>query len=332
MERGTRKLMRYILLEFIIFIILLAILWFVILYFGLNLRLEEVKDTVIGLLPIALGVILIIVITRIVLGVLKPAFEKSLGHRTRSHAEVMMIWKLFSNFVWIFVVILLISIVIGDFTGLLAFGVVVAGLLYVLQRPILNIAGWLDIIFHRPYAIGDRIEVEGKKGYIVDIGMFHTTLREFGEWMSGDTYTGRLITLPNSFIFETPIINYSRDTPYIWDEIKVAITYESDYKIAKQYILESAVEVAGEKMKQYSKNMAQKIDIKELKSQLKEEPLIRSEFSESCMNFYVIYLCQARNRREVATEITESILGKIQKDDKVHIAYPHMEVVGVQKH
>jgi small-conductance mechanosensitive channel len=331
MEQGTHKLKRYILLEFIVFIILLAVLWFVILYFGLNLRLEEVKDTVIKYLPLAIGVILILVITKIVLGVLRPAFEKSLGGRTKSHAEVMMIWNLFSNFVWIFVIILLISIFIGDFTGLLAFGVVMAALLYVLQRPILNVAGWLDIIFHRPYAIGDRIKVEGTKGYIVDIGMFHTTLREFGEWMSGDTYTGRLITLQNSCIFETPIINYSRDTPYIWDEIKVAITYESDYEIAKQYILKSAVEVPGENMKKYSKNMVQKIDIRDLKSQLKEDPLIRSEFSDSCMNFFVIYLCKASERREVATEITEKILSRIQKDDKVHIAYPHMEVVGVQK-
>jgi small-conductance mechanosensitive channel len=323
--------MRYILIEFIVFIILLAVLWFVILYFGLNLRLEEVKDNVIEFLPLAVGVILILVITKIVLGVLRPAFEKSLESRTKSHADVMMIWKLFSSFVWIFIIILLISILIGDFGGLLTFGVVMAALLYVLQKPILNIAGWLDIIFHRPYAIGDRIEVDGKKGYIVDIGMFHTTLREFGEWMSGDTYTGRLITVPNSCIFETPIINYSRDTPYIWDEIKVAITYESDYEVAKKYILESAVEVAGEKMKQYSKNMAQKIDIRDLKSQLKEEPLIRSEFSDSSVNFFVIYLCEASTRRQVKTEITEKILSRIQKDDKVHIAYPHMEVVGVQK-
>jgi small-conductance mechanosensitive channel len=331
MERKRRTFVRNALWGFAVFLILMSILLLIFTYFNIYFRIEELRQYFIGLLPKIIGVILLIVATKMVLTFIRPVFVGALRGYKRSQAEIKMEWQLFSNLVWIFILILLIFIIIGDFTGLLAFGVVVAALLYVLQKPILNVAGWVDVILHRPYTIGDRVEIDGKKGYVVDVGMFHTTLREFGEWMKGDTFTGRLITVPNSSIFETPILNYTRDTPYILDEIKIAITYESDHKQAKQHIFKSAVEVVGDSMKIYSKMITRKMNIKYLEIQRIEEPLVRMEFADSCMNFFVIYLCPASKRREVKTEITEKILSRIQKDDKVHIAYPHMEVVGVQK-
>jgi small-conductance mechanosensitive channel len=148
--------------------------------------------------------------------------------------------------------------------------------------------------------------------------------------MSGDTFTGRLITIPNSSIFESPILNYSKDTPYIWDEIKIAITYESDQDRSKQHIIVSAMDVVGEDMKKNAPCMAQRMDIKDLRREIVQEPQVRMEFSESNVNYYVIYLCEVQRRRAIRSEITENILSKIQMDKKVHIAYPHMEVVGVK--
>jgi small-conductance mechanosensitive channel len=281
--------------------------------------------------PLIVGIVLILVITKLVLSLLRPAFDKAFEGHMRSHAEVKMIWRLIANIVWIFIIIFLLSMVIGDFSGLLAFGVIMAALLYALQKPLLNVAGWLDIIFHRPFSIGDRIEINDKKGYVVDVGMFHTTLREFGEWMEGDTFTGRLITLPNSSIFETELLNYTKDTPYIWDEIKVAVTYESDHEKAKQLIFDSAKDVVGENMKKYSHYISRKMDVKDLRKDLIEEPQIRLDLSASSLDIYVIYFCQTDKRREIKSEITEGILSRIKKSRKVNIAYPHMEVVGVKK-
>jgi small-conductance mechanosensitive channel len=330
-EPETRRLIKYIFLEFAVFLILLAVLIYVTSYFEFDLRFEEMKETLIDFLPMIVGIVLIIVITKMILSLFRPAFDRALEKHVRSHAELKMIWRLIANIVWIFIIILILSLAIGDFSGLLAFGVIMAALLYALQKPLLNMAGWLDIIFHRPFSIGDRIEIEGKKGYVVDVGMFHSTLREFGEWMEGDTFTGRLITIPNSNVFETPIVNYTKDTPYIWDEIKVAITYESDHERAKQYIAESALEIVGEDMKKYSSYILRKMDIKDLRKDLVEEPVVRLEFAESSVNFYVIYLCQTDKRREVKSQISEEILKKIKSDKKVNIAYPHMQVVGVKK-
>ncbi len=326
MEKNTRRLVIYVILEIIIFIILVAIMEFFIAYLP-----QDIQDTILEFMPKAIVVIFLIVITKIVLIILKPAFEKAFKNHMRSYAEMKMVWQLISNLVWIFIIVLVLLIIIGDFTGFLTFGVVVAALLWVMQKPILNIAGWLEITFRRPFSIGDRIEIDGKKGYVVAVGMFHTTLREFGEWMSGDTFTGRHISIPNSSVFEIPILNYTRDAPYIWDEVKIAITYESDHEKAKNLILESAMEVIAEKMKEYSKEIAQKMDIKDLKSDINEGPIIRTEFSDYCVNFYVIFSCEVGQRRAVRSEITEKILAKIKKEEKVNIAYPHMEIVGIGK-
>jgi small-conductance mechanosensitive channel len=328
MEDNSNKYLKYVLWYSAIFLILL----FVISYYDVYLRVGEIRESLRGMLPTMIGVILLIVITKLILNVTKPVFTRAYERDKKTSAEVKMVWQLLSNLVWIFMVLLLILIVIGDFTaGLLTFGVVVAALLYALQKPILNVAGWIDIIFHRPYSIGDRIEMNDKKGYVVNIGMVHTTLSEFGNWMEGDTFTGRLITFPNSSIFEHPILNYTRDTPYIWDEVRIAITYESDHERAEDIILKSALEVVGEDMKKYSGFMANRMDIKEIKSQLIEEPVVRLDFAESSCVFHVIYFCEAHKRRDIRSEITKHILTKIKTEKDVHIAYPHMEVVGIGK-
>jgi small-conductance mechanosensitive channel len=178
MGQRTRRFAKLILWYFIIFVVLISI----IIYFPISLKQEEIADTFINLLPKILGILLVIVITKLILSALRPAFEKGFERTTRSHAEVKMKWQLLSNITWILVIIVLALIIVGiDIASLILFGVVVAALLYVLQRPILNMAGWVDIILHRPYSIGDRIEIDKRKGYVVDVGMFHTTLREFGE-------------------------------------------------------------------------------------------------------------------------------------------------------
>ena len=327
MEDKTRKIVKYLLWEFAIFLVLVMLIF----YFNQYIKLGELLDAFILFLPKIIIVVLVVVITKLILSLMKPAFEKALEPRMRSYADTKMMWQFFANMVWIFIIVFLILIIIGDIQGLIAFAVIIAALIWVLQRPILNIVGWMDIIFHRPYAIGDRVEIDEKRGYVVDVGMLHTTLREFGNWMERDTFTGRLITLPNSKVLENPVINYTRDTPYVWDEIKVSITYESDHDVARQHILEAAFEVVGNDMMKSSQLIAKRMEINDLKRDLIEGPIIRMELSESCLNIFVIYSCEASKRRDVRSEITGRILTRIKEDDSVRIAYPHVEVVGVGK-
>ncbi len=326
MDQITRKLVKYILWELTIFLLLALSIT----YLGIFFEFGEIQNVMLGILPKVIVVILIILIAKLAISVTRPVFDKAFEKRLPSHADIEMIWQFIANMTWIFILMLIILIFIGT-VDLLAIGVILAALIWALQKPILTLAGWMVIISRRPYTIGDRIEVDGKKGYVVDVGMFYTTLREIGEWMNGDTFTGRLLNIPNSCVFEKPVLNYTRDTPYIWDEVKIAITYESDYDLAKHHIQSGAVEIIGFNMKKYARLMTQKMEIKDLKKELIQEPVIMSEFSDYCVNFYVIYYCEAMHRRAIRSAITERVLNKIMKDDKVRIAYPHMELVGLRK-
>ena len=92
-----------------------------------------------------------------------------------------------------------------------------------LQELILSIAGSLYIFFVKVYQPGDRIEINGIKGDVIDINSMYTTMMEIGEWVSSDNYSGRIVKLSNAFVFKGPIYNFSQDFPFIWDEFNLPI-------------------------------------------------------------------------------------------------------------
>ncbi len=144
--------------------------------------------------------------------------------------------------------ILLITIVYSDKLGGLtvALGVAGAGIAFALQEVIASVAGWLAISFGGFYKIGDRVQLGGIKGDVIDIGVIRTTIMETGQWVDGDLYNGRIVRVANSFVFKEPVFNYSGDFPFLWDEIKIPIQYDSNYERAKELFNSIAVEVAGD--------------------------------------------------------------------------------------
>ncbi len=129
------------------------------------------------------------------------------------------------------------TIIIGLFT---------AGIAFTLQELILSIAGSFYIFALSVYKPGDRIEVNGIKGDVIDINSMYTTIMEMGEWVSSDNYSGRIVKLSNAFVFKGPIKNYSMDFPFIWDELNIPITYQSDVELAKKLILDNASRILSD--------------------------------------------------------------------------------------
>ena len=111
----------------------------------------------------------------------------------------------------------------------IAIGVAGAVIAFALQEVIVSVAGWFAITFSHFYKTGDRIQLGGIKGDVIDIGILRTTIMEIGEWVKGDNYNGRVVRVANSFVFKEPVFNYSGDFPFLWDEISVPIKYGSDY-------------------------------------------------------------------------------------------------------
>lgn len=149
------------------------------------------------------------------------------------------------------VILILLSFTVenlADYTIII--GLFTAGITFTLQELILSIAGSFYIFFVRVYKPGDRIEINGIKGDVIDIDSIYTTLMEMGEWVSTDNYSGRIVKISNAFVFKGPIKNYSMDFPFVWDELDILITYGSDVELAKQIVLDTA----SEQLSEYSKN------------------------------------------------------------------------------
>ncbi|UCE81156.1 MAG: mechanosensitive ion channel family protein [Methanobacteriota archaeon] len=255
-------------------------------------------------------------------------FEKFTTPMVGSHARSRSIWKLITYVIWIIVLSVLAIGMIGETGSLvLSIGLIGAAVTFVLQQPLLNVLGWALISYRRIYRIGDRISIAGVKGYVLDVTTMHTELREFGEWMKGDTFTGRIIAVPNSVVFIQPVFNYTKDFPFVWDEIGNLVTYESDIEVAKDYMLESAKKVVGQMMEQNYERYRRKIEIRDLHQLLLREPELRMELADSGVNVYVLYFCPVELRRKIKSDITELIWSKFMADPRVGIAYPHVHLI-----
>lgn len=131
---------------------------------------------------------------------------------------------------------------IGTWLGLAS-----AGLAFALREPLEGLAGWVYFVTRRPFRVGDRIQIGEHAGDVVDVHLFSFTLAEIGKWVDADQSTGRLLHVPNGWMFKHPIAHYDGGSPYIWNEIAVSITYESDWRAAKR-ALEAILDEHAEKV------------------------------------------------------------------------------------
>lgn len=273
-------------------------------------------------------IILIILATKLVMELLKPLFRVALSRKMPHEADIYALFQLVSYLIWAGVIVALLFIALGgQVVDALSVGLPLAALIIVLQKPLLNLVGWGVLVARRLYKLGDRIEINGVRGYVTNISLMTTLVREFGGWMAGDTFTGRYVAIPNSHILEGNVYNYTRDTEFIWDEITVTVTYESDHKVAEKYIRDAAEEVVGDLMRNNRDVVRSKYEFADLATYMVEEPTITWSFASSAVEMHLVYFCPSYRRRHYRSEIVKRILEKFSADPRVAIAYPHVEVV-----
>lgn len=123
--------------------------------------------------------------------------------------------------------------------------VIGAGLAISMREALLSIVGWMNLVIRAPYRQGDRIEINGVKGDVLDVRLFHSTMMELGGWVDADQSTGRLVHVPNSWVYLHPVYNYARGFSFIWNEIPVTLTFRSNWEAARDIMLQLAQESAA---------------------------------------------------------------------------------------
>ncbi len=205
---------------------------------------------------------------------------------------------------------------LGTFLGLLSAGVAVA-----LKDPLMDIAGWMFILWRKPFTVGDRIQIGEHKGDVIDIRTFQFTLLEVENWVDAEQSTGRVIHIPNSRVLTDMVANYTQSFEYIWNEIPVLITFESNYKKAKNLL----TEIANRHAEHLSKEAAERLREAAKKYMIiyrKFSPIVYTKVKDSGILLTIRYLCSPRNRRGTESRIWEDILDMTEREEDIELAYP----------
>ncbi len=201
------------------------------------------------------------------------------------------------------------------------FGLLSAGVAIALKEPIVNIAGWLFIMFRRPFELGDRIEIGGHAGDVIDINIFQFTLNEIGNWVDADQSTGRIIHVPNARVFAETQANYSRGFNFIWNEIPVLVTFESDWQKAKK-ILQDIADDHSDGTQKRAEYHLKKATEKYMIYYSKLTPKVYTDVKDSGVLLTIRYLCTPPQRRDSKEQIWEQILLQFAPQADIDFAYP----------
>jgi small-conductance mechanosensitive channel len=198
-------------------------------------------------------------------------------------------------------------------------GLLTAGVAVALQDVFKNFFGGMTVLLTGLYRIGDRIEVEEKAGDVLNIGVFYTTILEIKQWIDGDQASGRIVLVPNSKMLTTSIHNYTKDHSFIWDEIHIPITYESDWKTVSK-ILTDIVKKETKNVTEQATVEINKLEEKYYISQFDIEPRVYYKPTDNWIGLYVRYVTPTRERRSTRNTIMKEALEALLKLENVSIA------------
>ncbi len=204
----------------------------------------------------------------------------------------------------------------GAFLGLFT-----AGLAIALKDPLTNLAGWFFIVFRKPFVVGDRIQIDDYSGDVIDIRLFQFSILEIGNWVEADQSTGRIIHLPNGKVFMVAQANFSTGFNYIWNEMQVRITFESNWEKAKS-ILQDIADNHAVKLS----STAEKEIFEASKSFMiyykHTTPIVYTKVKEFGIQFTIRYLCNPRERRSSENVMWEDIIIRFKSQSDIQFAYP----------
>ena len=285
-------------------------------------KLIEVIERTTGLSPglqakLLASVAIILILWLLCRLIMRMVWQQTEDVRTR------YIWRKTLTYITIALGIILVGHVwVKGFESLPTFlGLLSAGLAIALKDPVTNVAGWIFIVMQKPFTPGDRIEIGGNTGDVIDIRMFQFTVMEIGNWVDADQSTGRIIHIPNGRIFTETLANYSKGFHYIWNEVAVLVTFESDWKKAKDILRD----IANKDSEHLSKSAERKIKEASKKFMIfytHLTPTIYTRVEDSGVLLTIRYLCEPRHRRDSEGVIWEDILQEFARCTDIDFAYP----------
>jgi small-conductance mechanosensitive channel len=220
-----------------------------------------------------------------------------------------------------------------------ALGLVTAGLAFALQKVVTAIAGYFVILRGKTFNVGDRITMGGVRGDVIALGFIQTTIMEMGQppaiesgtdpamWVHSRQYTGRIVTVSNAKIFDEPVYNYTRDFPYIWEEMRLPVAYKADRERAERILLEVAERHAvpvGALSHDALEEMQRRYVIKAAEIR----PRVYYRLTDNWLQLTVRFIAEESGVRDLKDAMSRDIL-KALDEAGIGLASPTFEIVGL---
>lgn len=223
----------------------------------------------------------------------------------------------------------------GNFA--LVAGFISAGLAFALQKVITSVAAYFVILRGQIYRVGDRILMSGVRGDVVSLGFTRTTIMEMGQppgerpddpkvWIKSRQFTGRIVTVTNDKIFDNPVFNYSRDFPYIWEELTITIKYgEKKRKRAEEILLETAREHAID-ASEISEETLEMMHREYYVSRNDFKPRVYYRLGDYWIELSVRFLAKEHGSRDIKDKMARDVLDAFESEN-IEFAFPTYEIV-----
>lgn len=208
-------------------------------------------------------------------------------------------------------------------------GALSVGIGFAMRELIQSLIGWVAVSLGGLYHPGDRIQIGGIMGDVIDISPLTTTVMECGGWVKADLYNGRLARISNSLIFKEHVLNYTSDFPFLWDEITIPVRTNSDYRLARS-IIEKVGKTALIEISEESKQAWLAFAMHYRVEDAKLEPIITITFDANWIEFTMRYVVDYRTRRGTKDKLFSAILEEFDNTQgKVQIASASMQLTEI---
>ncbi len=199
-------------------------------------------------------------------------------------------------------------------------GLVSAALVISVQDVFASFFGWFAIMLGRKFTIGDRLEIEGVRGDVLDIQILRTTLMEVNNWLGVDQPTGRVIFVPNNFVFKSKVFNFSHGHPYIWNKIEVEVTYSTPAASAMALftkVLEEETRSDFELARTAATVMERRYGVEDADY----HPKIYTRIADSGVIFSLIYVSHFRDTAITRNRINRRLIAELESHEHIQLAY-----------
>jgi small-conductance mechanosensitive channel len=221
-----------------------------------------------------------------------------------------------------------------------AFGLVTAGLAFALQRVVTAIAAYFVLLRGRTFNVGDRIKMGGVRGDVINLTLITTTIMEMGQppgeqgdspsmWVHSRQYTGRVVSVTNDKIFDEPVYNYTREFPFVWEEMQIPISFKDDRKRVEQILLEVA-DRHTVKIAELSEEQLQHMESQYLMRRAEIHPRVYWRITDNWVELTLRFIAHDDGVRALKDAMSREILEKLDAAG-IGIASSTYDVVGMPK-